>query len=227
MKVLSPQRMAQYDRYAIETWGIPSAVLMENAGRNTYRLMKERYLGGRKRIVIVCGRGNNGGDGFVVGRYALTDGYRVQVFLIGRKTELKGDAALNMNLFQSLSGEITELTEPSKVFGRALKHADIIVDAIFGTGLSKRVGGVEEIVIDTINASGKPVIAVDIPSGIDGNTGSALGSAVRAEHTYTYAYPKLGQIMPPGSDHTGKLTVIDISIPPFVEEKIGYDALIS
>ncbi len=224
MKVLSPQRMAQYDRYAIETWGIPSAVLMENAGRNTYRLMKERYLGGRKRIVIVCGRGNNGGDGFVVGRYALTDGYRVQVFLIGRKTELKGDAALNMNLFQSLSGEITELTEPSKVFGRALKHADIIVDAIFGTGLSKRVGGVEEIVIDTINASGKPVIAVDIPSGIDGNTGSALGSAVRAEHTYTYAYPKLGQIMPPGSDHTGKLTVIDISIPPFVEEKIGYDA---
>lgn len=227
MKVLSPQRMAQYDRYAIETWGIPSTVLMENAGRNTYRLMRERYLGGRRRIVIVCGRGNNGGDGFVIGRYALIDGYQVRVLLVGRKGDLKGDAALNMNLYTSLAGEIVELTDGSENLEIILKHADVIVDAIFGTGLSKPVGGTEKIVIDAINTSGKPVIAVDIPSGIDGNSGNVLGSAVRAQHTYTYAYPKLGQIISPGSDHAGRLTVIDISIPRFVEEKIGYDAQIT
>ena len=227
MKVLSPQRMAQYDTYAIETWGIPSPVLMENAGRNTYRLMKENYLDGRKNITIVCGRGNNGGDGFVVGRYALIDNFAVSVCLIGRKTDLKGDAALNMNLFESLSGEIIELTEPFERFETALKNADIIVDAIFGTGLSKNVGGMEEIIIGTINASGKPVISVDIPSGIDGNTGKVLGTAVRAQHTFTYAYPKLGQVMSPGSEYTGRLTVIDISIPPFVETKVGYDGQIT
>ncbi len=224
MKVLSPQRMAQYDKYAIETWGIPSAVLMENAGRNTYRLMKERYLDDRKRIVIVCGRGNNGGDGFVVGRYALIDGHPVRVLLVGHRSDLKGDAALNMNLYASLSGEIVELTDGSENFEIILKHADIIVDAIFGTGLSKPVGGMEKIIIDAVNASGKPVISVDIPSGIDGNTGNVLGSAVRAQHTFTYAYPKLGQIMGPGAKHSGRLTVIDISVPSFVEGKAGYDA---
>jgi NAD(P)H-hydrate epimerase len=227
MKVLSPERMAQYDKYAIETWGIPSAVLMENAGRTTYRLMKERYLDDRTKIVIVCGRGNNGGDGFVVGRYALTDGHPVRVLLVGRGSDLKGDAALNMNLYASLSGEIVELTDGSENVEIILKHADIIVDAIFGTGLSKTVGGTEKIVIDAINASGKPVVAVDIPSGVDGNTGSVPGSAIRAEHTYTYAYPKLGQVMPPGSEYTGRLTVIDISIPPFVEKKVGYDAQVT
>lgn len=225
MKVLSPQRMAQYDRYAIETWGIPSAVLMENAGRNTYRLMKEKYLGGRKRVVVICGRGNNGGDGFVIARYALMDGYTVRVLLVGAKNDLKGDAALNMNLYASLAGEIVELTgDYSGNLEMVLKHADVIVDAIFGTGLSKPVGGMEKTVIDAINASGKPVISVDIPSGIDGSTGKMLGSAIRAEHTYTYAYPKIGQVMPPGSEHTGRLTVIDISIPSFVEDKVGFDA---
>ncbi|MBP1749873.1 MAG: carbohydrate kinase, YjeF related protein [Deltaproteobacteria bacterium] len=227
MKVLSPQRMAKYDKYAIETWGIPSAVLMENAGRNTYRLMKENYLDGRENIAIVCGRGNNGGDGFVIGRYALIDNFGVCVYLVGRKTDLKGDAALNMSLFESLSGEIVELTGPSERFEIGLKHADIIVDAIFGTGLSKPVGGIEEIVIGAINASGKTVISVDIPSGIDGNTGKVLGSAVRAHHTFTYAYPKLGQIMSPGSEHAGRLTVIDISIPPFVEAEAGYDGQVT
>lgn len=224
MKVLSPQRMAKYDEYAIKTWGIPSAVLMENAGRNTYRLMKENYLHGCRKIAIVCGRGNNGGDGFVVGRYALIDNFAVRVYLIGRMTDLKGDARLNMDLFASLSGEIVELTEPSEQIESEFTHADIIVDAIFGTGLSKPVGGMEKIVIDAVNASGKPVISVDIPSGIDGSTGDVLGSAVRAEHTFTYAYPKLGQIMGPGAEHAGRLTVIDISIPSFVEGKAGYDA---
>ncbi|HOS60644.1 MAG TPA: NAD(P)H-hydrate epimerase, partial [Syntrophorhabdaceae bacterium] len=143
MKILTPERMAKYDRYAIETWGIPSAVLMENAGRNTYRLIKERYLSEKKRIAIICGRGNNGGDGFVVGRYALRDGYRTKVFLLCKKSDLRGDAALNMKLYESLNGEIVEFDNEFNTFKFGIKHADIIVDAIFGTGLSKAVEGKE------------------------------------------------------------------------------------
>jgi len=223
MKVLSPKRMARYDEYAIKTWGIPSAVLMENAGRNTYRLMKERYLTGGETIAVVCGRGNNGGDGFVIARYALIDGFRVCAYLIGRKTDLKGDAALNMRLFESLGGKVIECTRGPKQVKAGIREADLIVDAVFGTGLSKPVGGMEKTLIDGINASEKPVIAVDIPSGIDGTTGKAEGSAIRAFHTFTYAYPKLGQVLSPGADHCGRLTVIDISIPPFVETRVGFD----
>jgi NAD(P)H-hydrate epimerase len=227
MKVLSPKRMARYDEYAIKTWGIPSAVLMENAGRNTYRLLKERYLTGGETIAVVCGRGNNGGDGFVIARYALIDGFRVRAYLIGRKSDLKGDAALNMGLFESLSGEVIECTERPKPVKTGITEADLIIDAIFGTGLSKPVGGMEKTVIDAINTSGKPVIAVDIPSGIDGATGKALGSSIHALHTFTYAYPKLGQVLSPGADQCGSLTVIDISIPPFVEKEVGFDGEIT
>ncbi|MHB8108505.1 MAG: NAD(P)H-hydrate dehydratase [Syntrophorhabdaceae bacterium] len=226
MKVLSPQRMARYDEYAIKTWGIPSAVLMENAGRNTYRLVKERYLKGGESIAVFCGRGNNGGDGFVIARYALIDGFTVHVGLIGKKTDLKGDAALNMRLFESLSGEISECIEKPKTIKSSIHNADLIVDAIFGTGLSKTVSGTEKTVIEAINKSGKPVISVDIPSGIDGLTGRSLGASIEATHTFTYAYPKLGQILNPGREHVGKLTVIDISIPNFVEYEVGFDGQI-
>lgn len=224
MKILSPERMAQYDRYAIDTWGIPSAVLMENAGRNTYRLVKERYLTGKKRVLIICGRGNNGGDGFVVGRYALMDGYKTEAYLLCKKGDLKGDAALNMRLFESLKGRIFEVEDDFNALKTGIKHADIIIDAIFGTGLSKTVEGRERFAIERINQSGKPVMAIDIPSGIDGKTGMPMGIAVKATHTFTYAYPKLGHIFYPGGYHAGKLTVIDISIPSFIEDVLGTDA---
>lgn len=227
MKVLSPERMAKYDEYAIKTWGIPSAVLMENAGRNTYRLMKGRYLGGVRDIAVICGRGNNGGDGFVISRYALRDGFRTKVFLLGKKIELKGDAALNMKLYATLGGEIVECIKDTDALKRGIKEADILVDAVFGTGLSKATGGNEKLAIEAMNASGKPVISVDIPSGIDGKTGLPLGAAVQATHTFTYGYPKLGQILHPGAYHAGRLTVIDISIPAFTEDKIGVDGIVA
>jgi NAD(P)H-hydrate epimerase len=223
MKVLAPERMAKYDEYAIKTWGIPSTVLMENAGRSMYRLVKERYLEGKSRISIFCGRGNNGGDGFVIARYAFEAGYCVRVFLLCKKGDLKGDAALNMGLYKSIGGDIVEIDDAFDIVRRGIQHAHIIIDAIFGTGLSKPVTGREKTVIDLINESGKPVIAVDIPSGIDGNTGIPLGCAVKAMHTFTFAYPKIGQILCPGAYYAGKLTVIDISIPSFVEEKVGFD----
>ena len=226
MKVLSPERMAKYDEYAIKTWGIPSSVLMENAGRNTYRLMKERYLTGKRSIAIICGRGNNGGDGFVVGRYALRDGFQTRVFLLCKKNDLKGDAALNMRLYKSIGGEVVECTGTIDMMKKGVKDSDIIVDAIFGTGLSKVVEGREKQVIEEINKSGKPVISVDIPSGIDGKTGVPLGAAIKATHTFTYGYPKFGQILYPGAYYTGKLTVVDISLPVLAEEKLGVDGYV-
>ncbi len=226
MVILSPERMARYDQYAIQTWGIPSSVLMENAGRTTYRLMKDECLSQAKRIVIVCGRGNNGGDGFVIGRYALRDGYDVKIFLLCDKNALRGDAAINMRLFESLRGEIVEVNEYNEPVKMGLRHADVIVDAIFGTGLSKQVEGKEKLVIDEINRSGKLVVAVDIPSGIDGTTGRPLGAAVMAHHTYTFAYPKIGHLLYPGAYHTGRLTVVDISMPDFIEKEIGIDGYV-
>ncbi len=223
MKVLSPERMAGYDRYAIETWGIPSAVLMENAGRNTYRLIRERYLKGGERICVVCGRGNNGGDGFVVARYAALEGFPVTALLLAGNGGLRGDAALNMELFRSMGGRIDEVADMTGEVREVLSRSDILVDAIFGTGLSKAVEGREKAIIEEMNRSGKPVMAIDIPSGIDGRTGRPLGTAVRALHTFTYAYPKLGQILCPGAYHAGRLTVIDISIPPSAEERLGVD----
>ncbi|MDR2017876.1 MAG: NAD(P)H-hydrate dehydratase [Syntrophobacterales bacterium] len=225
MKALSPERMAKYDEYAIRVWGIPSAVLMENAGRTTYRLAKERYLIPGSRLTVFCGRGNNGGDGFVIARYALRDGFSARAFLLCKTSDLKGDTALNMGLFESLGGVITEIDDASFPLAKAsLKETDVIVDAIFGTGLSKPVSGFEGRIIELINHSGKTVIAVDIPSGVDGRTGVPLGTAVKATHTYTYGYPKLGQLFYPGAYHAGGLTVIDISLPPHGETVLGVDA---
>ena len=157
MKMVSPAKMAACDSYTINTWGIPSAVLMENAGRSTYRLAKEKYLAaGVHRISIICGKGNNGGDGFVFARYALSDGYRVKVYTTGSTDALKGDAALNMKLFSAAGGEIIVCENNPKILREALKNTDIIVDALFGTGLSKEVQGIEKLLIDAINLSGKP-----------------------------------------------------------------------
>jgi NAD(P)H-hydrate epimerase len=140
-----------------------------------------------------------------------------------KKQHLKGDAALNMGLYESLGGDIFEVDDMYDTIKSSIQHADIIIDAIFGTGLSKPVEGIERAVIEQINESGKSVISVDIPSGIDGRTGIPLGCAVKAIHTFTFAYPKIGQVLFPGAYHSGKLTVIDISIPSFIEERIGFD----
>ena len=222
MKILSPERMKRYDDYATNAWGIPSAVLMENAGRTTYRLLKEEHLKGKKKLAICCGRGNNGGDGFVIARYAVMDSLETTVFLLCDPGELKGDAALNMKLFRSLGGQIGVVKKPGDV-GQGLKEADVVVDAIFGTGLSKEVQGLEKVVIEEMNGSGKPIVAVDIPSGLDALRGVPLGIAVKATSTYTYGYAKIGQILYPGAAYVGQLTVVDISLPPFAEQEIGID----
>ncbi len=219
MIVATPEKMREYDDYAITKWGIPSAVLMENAGRSTYRLLKEEYLKGRRRVAIFCGHGNNGGDGFVVARYALRDGFETEVFLLADPSSLKGDALLNMDLYCSLGGRILPIEGDPGRAAVGLKKCDLIVDAIFGTGLAKEVRGAQRAVIEGMNASGKPIIAIDIPSGLDGERGIPLGVAVKATHTYTYGSPKVGQLLHPGVTYRGKLTVIDIGLPSSAHEE--------
>ncbi len=223
MIVLSPERMKRYDGYAINTWGIPSAVLMENAGRTTYRLMRQSYLRPGMRIAVICGPGNNGGDGFVIARYAKQEGFETKVFLLADAGSLKGDALTNMKLYESMGGAVVAAHKPAAVLA-GIMEAHLIVDAIFGTGLSKNVGGLERAVIDGLNRSGKTVIAVDIPSGLDGLRGVPLGRAVRAVHTYTYGHAKLGQLLHPGVEYRGKLTVVDISLPQGAQGALGYEA---
>lgn len=224
MIVLSPERMKQYDDYAVRTWGIPSAVLMENAGRTTYRLVKKMYLRGGERLAVFCGRGNNGGDGFVIARYAHRDGFETTAFLFSDPSSLKGDALLNMDLYRSMGGRVVVLNDTPEAIREAVGSASLIIDAIFGTGLAKEVVGIEKSVIEEINGSGKPVIAVDIPSGIDGMRGVPLGVAISATHTYTYGFPKVGQLLYPGASYAGRLTVVDISLPAQAEGELGIDA---
>lgn len=226
MKVMSPERMARYDSEAINSWGIPSSVLMENAGRTTFRLMKEIYLKGNERIVVVAGKGNNGGDGFVIARYAKLSGYDTKVMLLGKRESLKGDALLNMKLYEKIGGKVIEIERECDLQLDELKKADIIVDAIFGTGLMREVKGVELHAIEAINSSGKKVISVDIPSGLNGKTGKPSPVCVKADHTFTFAYPKIGHLIYPGAKYTGRITVIDISIPSHLEEELGYDAIL-
>ncbi|MCX7857153.1 MAG: NAD(P)H-hydrate dehydratase [Deltaproteobacteria bacterium] len=224
MKVLSPERMTKYDSYAITEWGIPSPVLMENAGRSVFRLMKEKYVHKMDSIVIVAGKGNNGGDGFVVARYAKLEGSDVTVYLLGEKKSLKGDAHLNMVLYEKIGGRVIELTKELGPLKEGISKATIVVDAIFGTGLSKEISGIEREAIEIINTAKKMVVAIDIPSGLNGKTGRPSPVCVAADHTFTFAYPKLGHLLYPGAQYTGKLTVIDISIPPLAEDILGWDA---
>lgn len=224
MIVLSPDRMKQYDAYAIKTWGMPSAVLMENAGRSTYRLLRRDYLQDRQKVAVFCGKGNNGGDGFVIARYALRDGIPTHVFLLAEPGSIKGDALLNMDLYRALGGKVSAVGDNPGRAVEGIKESDVIVDAIFGTGLTKEVRGTEAVVIEEINKSGKPVIAVDIPSGLDGLKGVPLGVAIMATHTYTYGHPKVGQFLYPGVAHRGKLTVIDICLPESASYVLGTDA---
>jgi hydroxyethylthiazole kinase-like uncharacterized protein yjeF len=224
MIVLSPDRMKRYDEFAIGNWGIPSAVLMENAGRATYRLIKRDYLQGCRKLLVCCGRGNNGGDGFVIARYAFRDGFDTEVLLLADPKGLKGDARINMELYRSLGGRIAVIDGETGGMSEQMERCDLVIDAILGTGLAKEVRGTEKAFIEEINRSGKPIIAVDIPSGLDGVSGTPLGVAVRAIHTYTYGHPKLGHFLYPGVTYRGRLTVIDISLPVSSQAEIGVDA---
>ncbi|MGE0684550.1 MAG: NAD(P)H-hydrate epimerase, partial [Candidatus Binatia bacterium] len=223
MYLVTAKEMRELDRLTIEEYGTPGHVLMERAGVGAMDAVLQKFPHTRKTSVLVfAGKGNNGGDGFVIARLLKKQGVKCEVILAAKKKEITGDALRNLNAFAKMRGKITEITEPTQlgVVQDKLHRSGLIVDALLGTGLNAPVRGLIANLIDLINMSGLPVAAVDIPSGLDADRGEPLGVSVRAELTVTFGYPKRGQIGDPGAPYVGKLAVVDIGIAAEAIEKV-------
>ncbi len=225
MIFMTREQMRRYDRVAIEKYGVPGAVLMENAGRGAAHVVLEEARARPGTIAIVCGKGNNGGDGFVIARHLINAGRLASVILLGRREDLGGDARTHANILAAMQGSITEIDgeRDVKTLPGLLGGSAVIVDAIFGTGLEREVTGIHARAIQAINGAGAPVVAVDLPSGLDADTGRALGTAVRADATATFACLKRGLVIHPGVEHAGRVTVVDIGAPGSIVQEVGYD----
>lgn len=211
MKVSRTSEMRDLDARAMKEFGISEEILMENAGEAAYFVILREFGIANKKFVVFCGTGNNGGDGFVVARKIHSSGGNVTVILLGERDKLKGSAKKNFEIIDKMSIEIRGFD--ANIKGTVL-HSDAIIDAIFGTGLSRPVAGTYRDAIQIINESGKPVLSIDIPSGVNGDTGEIMGVAVRADYTVTYGLPKIGNMLYPGYELGGKLYVSHISFPP-------------
>lgn len=215
LKVVTPKEMAAVDRAAIEG-GIPGLELMENAGKSVVKAIMEMIsYNAESNIAIWCGKGNNGGDGFVVARLLNKTGNNVTVFMLCTPSEIKGEALENYNRIADTSIPLLVVKDPSDAepFSKEIPPFDLVVDAIFGTGFSGEPRGVHKAAIEKINEVDCPVLSVDIPSGVSGDTGAVPGAAVRADKTVTFATPKVGLVQYPGREHAGELEVVDIGIP--------------
>jgi len=213
MKLVTAEEMRRIDAAAIEKYGVPSVVLMENAGRHVAQAL-QGLLNGRPgaRVLVICGKGNNGGDGFVAARHLVSQGVEVQVALLTHSSELMGNAATNFRIAHAMGVPIIENPDAEAVKVRA-GMADIIVDAVLGTGLTGEVRSIARSAIEAMNDSTASVVAVDIPSGVHADTGAALGVAVEADLTVTFAAAKIGLVQFPGAQLCGELRVVDITIP--------------
>lgn len=222
MKVLSTQEMREADRRCIEELGMPGVVLMNNAGTAAFKYIKEGP------VVVVCGKGNNGGDGFVMARLALLAGLPTRVLLLAEPEEIQGDAAIFMKLYLNLGGTIESLTEPDAVADtlQSLKRKGTIVDAMLGTGTA---GGARGLVLAAIQHWPEMyTLAVDLPSGLDADSGIPIGVCVRADITVTFAFAKQGFLNPAAQAYLGSLVVEDIGLPeccaiPEVLERLSID----
>ncbi|HMC66737.1 MAG TPA: NAD(P)H-hydrate epimerase [Gemmataceae bacterium] len=214
MRFLSREEVRAVDRRAIEEFGMPGVVLMENAGRGAAELLVA--LGIHGRVLICCGKGNNGGDGFVIARHLDNRGVPVRLLLFCRPEELSGDAATNYRIIAKAGLPVEVHPEnpvDSEAFQRELNAAEWVVDALFGTGLTGPLRPPFDQIVAAINASPAKVLAVDIPSGLDCDTGRPLGATVRAHHTATFVAPKKGFGEPAAKEWLGHVHVIDIGVP--------------
>jgi hydroxyethylthiazole kinase-like uncharacterized protein yjeF len=217
MKILTSAQMKEIDRRTIEEVGIPGPVLMENAGIQIFRFLQALILPyvDEDKIIIVAGRGNNGGDGLVIARHLWNNGMTPHVLLLGSREEVRGDAALNLKIAEKIGLAISEVKSEAdwNVQKRRLKDASIIIDAIFGTGLTKPAGGLYALAIEDINRSDAFKVAVDIPSGLSSDSFEIIGPAVKADVTVTLAAPKIAHVLPPAEEWVGELMIADISVP--------------
>ena len=208
MKIVTAYEMQQIDYATIDTYGLSGSILMERAGLSVARRIKSRFS--RKPVIVLAGGGNNGGDGFVIGRELYNDGWNVKIFLFAKQEQLKGEADFHCKIAKNFGTPIEEKTE---IYMNELTNK-IIVDALLGTGLQKNVKELIRQVIDTVNeAEGTQIVSVDIPSGISSDTGQVMGTAIKAAFTVTFGLPKRGHYLYPGSAYRGELFIEDIGFP--------------
>lgn len=224
MDILTADEMREMDRRTSQTFGLPGRVLMENAGRGVFQVLLETFPETvRGGVAVAAGRGNNGGDGFVVARYLAGRNIPVTIYLLADSNRLQGDAADNFKLLAPLNVRVRELPDMdafSRVQNEMADHA-VWIDAILGTGLTAEVTGYFKSVIEFINGLNRPVLAVDLPSGVHSDTGAICGTCIRAAATVTFAYPKIGHCVYPGAAVCGKTHVIDIGIPHHIAAQVG------
>ena len=214
MRILTAESMQRVDRRAIEEVGIPSLVLMENAAIGVVDAIAERYPDARS-VAIFCGPGNNGGDGLAVGRHLAVRGYHVAMFVVAGGRELRGDAAIQQTICRNLAIDVRELGAEESVAPvvQEAASADLIVDALFGTGLRRALDGQYAELVAAINQLTSPRIAADIPSGLSGDSSRILGPTIEADLTVTFAAVKIPHIFPPAATHVGTVVVADLGIP--------------
>lgn len=217
MYLVTAKEMRELDRLTIEEYGTPGHVLMERAGAGATEVLLKTFPQIRTAsVLVIAGKGNNGGDGFVIARLLKKKGIVCEVILAAKKAEVTGDALRNLTAFTRLRGRVTEVTEPEQtsLVQKKLQRCGLIVDALLGTGLNSPVRGILATLIELMNTSGVPVLAVDVPSGLDADRGVPLSTATQAKLTVTFGYPKVGLVCPSGAAYVGRLEVVDIGIAP-------------
>ncbi|MCF8012005.1 MAG: NAD(P)H-hydrate dehydratase [Clostridiales bacterium] len=215
MRAVTAAEMREMDREAIQDIGIPGAVLMENAGRHVVEICEQ--LAGDctgKYFVVISGKGNNGGDGFVAARHLKNRGAEVKVYLMAETGDVKGDARLNLDIWLKMGGTVVNaLQYSSEAWEEELKRAGVIIDALYGTGFKGAVRDSAVPLVNAVNTSLAVIVAADIPSGLEADTGKVNGPCIRADAAVTFGLPKIGLLTGDGPEYTGDLHVVDISIP--------------
>jgi hydroxyethylthiazole kinase-like uncharacterized protein yjeF len=219
-KVMTGDQVRGFDRWVIDTLGVSGVVLMENAGRSCAELIKEKLQKVKKpKVCIFCGTGNNGGDGYVIARHLLNSGFEVTVVICGDRNKIKGDAKINLDILERL-GQSIKLLDPnseniSAQVSTLTTEADMLVDGLFGTGLYGQLSKEYIRLIESINAQKSPILAVDISSGLDCDTGEPLGAAIRASYTVTFVALKKGLTnMNNAAQYTGEIFIASIGVEP-------------
>ncbi len=215
--VMTRDEVRAIDSWAINTIGIPGVVLMENAGRSCAELIKDKLKDiEAPKVCIFCGTGNNGGDGYVIARHLLNSGFEVKVVICGDRGKVKGDAKINLDILERLGRRVEQLKPGDGDVAAQVKTfaagANMVVDGIFGTGLSGQLRDDYKELVESINACDCPILAVDIPSGLDSDTGRPLGAAIRADYTVTFVAVKKGFASGSATKYTGEIFVASIGV---------------
>ena len=217
---MTRDQVRAFDSWAINTLGVPGVVLMENAGRSCAELIKKELVGiPEARVCIFCGTGNNGGDGYVIARHLLNSGFNITVVVCGDRSKIKGDAKINLDILERLGQPIEQLdVNNPDVEGNVKRFtagADMLVDALFGTGLKGQLSDEYSLLIKSINARNCPILAVDIPSGLACDSGEPLGAAIRATFTVTFGAVKKGFVSEScAAQYTGEIFIASIGVEP-------------